>query len=516
MARLKKWQTNQVNEKHILLVGYRTAINGREFVGRSSIVWLVAMIKLENLNFDYGTDDSTIFRRVNLEFAAGELALIVGPTGSGKSTLLKIVNRLSPVFTGGRLSGRLFVQGLESSLAKPKHLAKLIGYVNQVPESAFVSETVIEELAFGMEQLGTAESEMLEQVAKYAALLKIEELLHCNLEELSAGQQQRVAIAAALTSGQKVLLLDEPTSALDSESTQKLFAALRDLATNHGITVIVTEHRLGQLVDLADSVVLLKGDGSAQKKKSSWEAIFTTFPAWQASGKTGETHSQQEAQTSTALQLESVAVRYPSAQINAVSNVSLEVGSNEIIALVGPNGSGKTTILEAISGLVVYSGSVKLGGHDMSHFKRSSVTKHVSLVPQCASDLLFLATVGKVLRESDAFARVAPNTTSGIFSRLVGRVNPAIHPRDLSIGQQLALVISMQLAVGSPLLSLDEPTRGLDYEAKNELAKQLLAVKSSGKAVLLATHDLEFANQVADRVITLKSGVITNDSELTT
>lgn len=463
------------------------------------------MIKIFNLNFDYGSEDSTVFKRVNLDFESGEFALVVGPTGSGKSTLLKTINRLAPTFTGGRVSGQIQVAGLDTSSAKPKDLAKLIGFVNQTPETAFVAETVIEEIAFGMEQLGISRAQMLENIKTYSNLLGISDLLSAEISTLSAGQKQRVAIAACLASGQRALLLDEPTSALDDVSASALLQTLRNLATNFGICVIVSEHRIENIVELADSVVLLKGDGSVKKSPSNWQSIYGTFPAWRTSAQTPGKSPASRAGSEVNLKIDNLSVRYSREKQDAISAVNLNIFEGEIVALVGPNGSGKTTLLEALAGLVpLRTGSLIF----------DSKTKLLSLVPQHASDLLFLGSVSQELRESDNYAGVPNKSTSGIFSKLVGRINPAIHPRDLSVGQQLALVIAMQAAVGAPVLALDEPTRGLDYEAKAQLTAQLRSLRESGKSVIFATHDFEFAKQTADRVIQIAEGRLMHDSEV--
>lgn len=472
------------------------------------------MIKISNLNFDYGSDDSTVFKRVNLEFAPGELSLIIGPTGSGKSTLLSLLNRLSPSFTGGRFSGDILVDGHEITQSKPKDLASLIGYVNQTPETSFVAETVIEELAFGMEQLGFPVSTMTSKIDEICLLLDLTHLQHSSLENLSAGQQQRVAIGAALVSGQRVLLLDEPTSALDSESATKLLGTLNNLKKSLGITVILTEHRIENLVEIADSLVILKGDGSALKKESTWEAVYSTFPDWQPSAPLAPATTPAPLASKPLMRVHNFCLRHPGANANAVANANLELSQGEIVTLYGPNGSGKTTLLEGLCGLIkVVDGQVSILGQDVTGMKPVKIAKHISLVPQNASDLLFLNTVGAELKESDSLAGVPDNTTSKIFANLVGRANPAIHPRDLSVGQQLALVISIQLAIGAPLIALDEPTRGLDYEAKAQLAQQLFKVRDSGKSVILATHDLAFANQVADKKYSLHAGVLTPEHQ---
>jgi energy-coupling factor transport system ATP-binding protein len=145
---------------------------------------------------------------------------------------------------------------------------------------------------------------------------------------------------------------------------------------------------------------------------------------------------------------------------------------------------------------------------DISKMTAQERLSFITMVPQNAADLLFLNTLADELAESDRFATVAPSTTATIFASLAGRVDPKRHPRDLSAGQQLALVLALQLVKGANVLLLDEPTRGLDYEAKRELAKQLAILKDQGKAVLLASHDIEFVAQVADRIVVLEKGRI--------
>lgn len=473
------------------------------------------MLEIANLNFDFGSEDSTVFRRVNLNFQAGELSLLIGPTGSGKSTLLRTINRLSPSFTGGRMSGSIKINGEEASAARPSDLAKQVGYVQQTPETSFVAETVIEELAFGMEQLGIAKPVMLENISRYAKVLGLDQILDSPLDTLSAGQQQRVAIAAGLVAGQKLLLLDEPFSALDENVAAELLRTLRKLATELAITVLITEHRIENLLNLVDSIVILKGDGSAIKRQADWNSVYSTFPDWQPRG-TSRVSELQGSRTSNELLLEvnDLTVNYPGSETAAVKAASLRVRKGEIVSLLGVNGSGKTTLLEAIAGqLKNITGTIKLENLELGGLKPTARNKLVSLVPQQASDLLFLNSVGQELQEADELAEVAANTTSKLLIDLIGRINPAIHPRDLSVGQQLALVIAMQVAVGAPLLMLDEPTRGLDYEAKRELQAQLLTVRESGRSVFFVTHDKEFANEISDRQLRIDAGVVSEDNE---
>ncbi len=179
------------------------------------------MIRVKNLNFGYGSSEELVLRHVNLHINSGDIALICGPTGSGKSSLLKCFNGLVPHFTGGTMSGEVLVNGKAIQGRQPRQLAETIGYVNQQPEGSFVGDTVEDELVYGMEQLGFTRSKMQGQLDWVCRRFDLGPLLERNLNQLSGGQQQKVAIAAALAAGQRVLLLDEPTSALSPDAAKR-------------------------------------------------------------------------------------------------------------------------------------------------------------------------------------------------------------------------------------------------------------------------------------------------------
>ena len=463
------------------------------------------MIQLKQFSLDYGSEDSQIFRRLNLEYKKAEFSVICGPTGSGKSTLLKSLIGLVPTLNYARVTGEVILDDAAISGKRPQQLANQVGYVNQTPESAFVAETVVEEIAFGMEQLGIPVPEMELRVRQITGQLGIQDLLELKIDQISAGQQQRVAIAAALAAGQKILLLDEPSAALDSDSAAKLWSLLRDLVDKHEITVLVAEHRLEEVIDFADSITLLKGDGSAVKVGASWTEVLKYFPDWNQRHKL-ERASAMGSQEPV-LRVSELDLTYPGCKQPALRSVSLSVNRGEVVSLVGPNGSGKTTLLMAIAGALKKTrGSITFNEREISALPKKELPWVLAVIPQRASDLLFLGTVSKELSEADNYASVASNTTSSIFENLIGRIDTSIHPRDLSTGQQLALVISLQLSVGAEVVLLDEPTRGLDYEAKTTLADQLRILASQGKTILVATHDDAFAERVSDRTIGMKSG----------
>lgn len=491
------------------------------------------MLKIRNLTFRYGHSDSPTLSRVNLDFAAGELILICGPTGSGKSTLLKAINGLAPHFTGGVFSGELEIDGQIFSKALPHELAEKVGFVNQKPESGFVSDDVLNELAFGMEQLGFSPEVMRTKIGEIAKSMNIGHLLDKKLAELSGGEQQRVAIAAALVAGQKVLLLDEPTSALDPDAALETLRFLKNICNSLNITVLLAEHRLERVLDFADHVVVVHGDGSITKgsvtsqfsdyrmvppvielsRKLKWTPLETDLNLAAQKWKSQQVIPQIEKRlpalaasvTAKALMVSGLSVKYGN-QV-ALSPLSFDLNFGSITAVMGENGSGKSSMLWAIQGSGVRSGGqVQTSEGDPFGLRPAKRLELITLVPQAAGDLLFLSSLAEELAESDKFTGAKPATTSKIFEDLAGRIDPKIHPRDLSSGQQLALVLSMQLVKDAKIVLLDEPTRGFDYAAKHQLALQLLKIRQMGKAVLVASHDVEFVAQISDEVMVLEKG----------
>ena len=449
------------------------------------------MIALRGVSFSYSHADTAILKRVNLDFEPGEFSLITGATGSGKTTLLKAINRLIPNFSPGTFQGQVLINQSDVTHQKPQQLAELVGYVPQSPDESFVAQNVIDELAFGMEQLGVTPNEMRQRIDAIAARLGIAHLLSREISTLSGGEKQRLAIASALVAGQRVLLLDEPTSSLDSTGAAEVLALLKELSTVHGITVLITEHRLERVLPLVDSMVTVHTDGSVEKNAGQIPKATLT----------PQTETSVEPAVLIA-EIKNLAIEFDGETV--FRNLNLKVSSGSITALTGPNGSGKSSCLWAIQGSGVRSaGSVLVNGQDPANLKSKERLALVAKVPQRATDLLFLNTVSAELFESDQASGAAAGSTGKILESLIGRLDPILHPRDLSAGQKLALVLAIQLVKDAPLLLLDEPTQGLDYVAKDQLAKQLKSLAAAGKAILLASHDEEFVSLICDQVIRL-------------
>ena len=494
------------------------------------------MIELERVTLTYPDAPGPALRDVSLSIPEGELALVVGRTGSGKSSLLRVVNGLAPTFTGGTLAGRVTVAGRDTSQYPPRELADIVGVVLQDPRDGFVTELVEDEIAYGMESLGLAPEVMRRRVEESLDLLGLNDIRQRPLRSLSGGQQQRAAIASVLAQHPRVLVLDEPTSALDPGAAEEVLAAIQRLVHDLGLTVLMAEHRLERVVQFADRIVHVHADGTVTDglpaqvmvdapvappvvelgRWAHWTPLpLTIRDARRLAAPLRETLSQLPpavpasplTTNSRAAVAELTGVRVQYGSYQALREVDLVVRPGEVVALMGRNGAGKSTLLRSLVGLATPSaGAVRVGGQNPTELAGSDLTNTVGMVPQEPGDLLWTESVRQECAECSD-----PDEAYRLFSELAPDVDAAMHPRDLSEGQRLALALAVVLAERAPLLLLDEPTRGLDYPTKHRLIQLLRGRAEQGDAVIVATHDVELAADLATRTVVIAEGDIVTD-----
>lgn len=487
-----------------------------------------------------GPDRPGVLDGVDLEFEEGELVLVSGPTGVGKSTLLGVVTGLVPRFSGGVLSGDVLLDGVSVVHAPPRERAHAIGYVGQDPAASFVTDTAEDELAYGMEQLGLPPETMRRRVEETLDLLGIAHLRDRDLHTLSGGEQQRVAIGSVLTMHPRLLVLDEPTSALDPTAAEDVLATLTRLVHDLGVSVLLAEHRLERVVPFADRMVLMtqappEGSGTRVEVGTPAELLprspvvpplvelgraagWTPLPLTVRDARRAARGLELPAPPIVAplpveplLEARGIGVVHGSAV--ALREVDLTLHAGRVTALMGRNGAGKSTLLWTLqgtrrrrAGTVVLTDAAAATGErkgttDPALLDATGRRRHVALLPQTASDLLYLETVAEECAAAGPGARE-------LLTRLVPGIDGDTHPRDLSEGQRLALALAVVLAPAPRVLLLDEPTRGLDYNAKAALATILRDLATTGHAVLVATHDVEFVATVADEVVVLAEGEV--------
>ncbi|MFJ9584560.1 ABC transporter ATP-binding protein [Streptomyces acidicola] len=533
------------------------------------------MIRFEDVSVTYEGAAGPTVRGVDFEVPEGELVLLAGPSGAGKSTVLGAVSGLVPHFTGGTLRGRVTVAGRDTHTHKPRELADVVGTVGQDPLAHFVTDTVEDELAYGMESLGLAPDVMRRRVEETLDLLGLASLRDRPIATLSGGQQQRVAIGSVLTPHPRVLVLDEPTSALDPAAAEEVLAVLQRLVHDLGTTVLMAEHRLERVIQYADQVALLPSPGAPLVLGTPSEvmAVSPVYPpvvdlgrlaGWtplpltvrdarrragvlrERLGRTtapgaegartggtvpesplpaaprkpfrrprflrGRTPSPDLNGPAPAHPAEVDALTVRRGRVEALRRACLTVTPGETIALMGRNGAGKSTLLGALAGLVEPSaGTVRVGGTVPHRTPPRDLVRRVGLVPQEPRDLLYADTVAAECAAADRDAGAAPGRCRALVSGLLPGIDDDTHPRDLSEGQRLTLALAVILTARPPLLLLDEPTRGLDYAAKARLVGVLRSLAAEGHSIVLATHDVELAAELAHRVVLLADGEVIAD-----
>ncbi|HWT90483.1 MAG TPA: ATP-binding cassette domain-containing protein [Solirubrobacterales bacterium] len=510
-------------------------------------------LAVEGLGYAYPHAAAPALADVSLEVAPGEFVLLAGRSASGKSTLLKAACGLVPHFYGGEIEGEVRVADLDATATGPGKLAAVVGYLAQDPETQVVSTTVAAEIELPLEMRGDESTDRARAVEEVALALAIPHLLERTVDTLSGGELQRVALAATLVTRPRLILLDEPTSQLDPVAGDELIWLLRRLNEEWGVAVLIAEHRLERCLAAADRVVAMESG------RISFDGAPADFLAW--------AHDSDPALSTPAARMFSLAGIEPlpvgvrdarqtlwrpgvgppphstcsggaegavrdrrDREVQAVrrgsdprlaepvlkatglwveldrgeelrdvlKGLDLTIRRGERVALMGRNGAGKSTLLRTAAGL-----------HEPVAGKLD--VDSIALLTQNPGDYLVRERVGDEL----------PGDVGMAALRVVGLEHAVdADPRDLSGGERQRLALAIALAGrmdGEELpgvVALDEPTRGMDHARKDDLVGLIGDLASSGAAVVVATHDVEFASEFADRVVLLGDGVVIADGPM--
>ena len=490
------------------------------------------MIEIKQLSYQYPQANFNVLDNVKLEIPAGSLTLVTGASGSGKSTLLRCINGLVPHFTGGKISGEIRVFGADPVRQGVAKMADTVGFVFQEPEAQFVFDAVEDEIVFYLENMGIPREKMDRRINQVLQEIKISALRHKKIKALSGGEQQKVAIASALVTQPKVLILDEPTSQLDPSSAEEVLTFILELKSRLNLTVLISEHRLERLLPYVDLVINLTSDrkilfGEPQQVLPSMEQVppiieisqnlgitplpltpasFPNLPVPESSTTIKLNKDIQKDNQDHPLVINQLSTKIGENQI--LENINLDISVGEILVLMGPNGSGKTTLLRSILGLIPSTGELFLNKNNITNYHFSEVIQNIAYLPQNPNDLLFAESILDELRTTLKNHRLTLNDERiSTFLDHFGLAEKQSHyPRDLSVGERQRTAIAAITVHNPNIILLDEPTRGLDYYAKRSLKDLFQRWRDQNKAILLVTHDVEFAAQLADRVAILEKG----------
>ncbi len=513
----------------------------------------MAHFEIKHLSFSYPGRQQNVLSDVNLSIQKGEYVVLCGANGSGKTTLLR---HLKSVLTPhGNHKGEIFFDGQALEQVSLRDQSSKIGFVMQDPDAQIVTDKVWHELAFGLESLGCDVRTMRMRVAEMASYFGIQTWFHKNVTELSGGQKQLLNLASVMAMQPEVLILDEPTSQLDPIAATDLLNTVRKINMELGTTIIITEHRLEEVFHAADRVVLMEQGkiiacdsprkiGESLSKAGS--DLFCTLPSTiQIRHQVGGTlpypltvregrqwlsdllsnveirHDSIDAEMSAedpekpVLELKELWFRYEKESPDVLKGVSLKLRENSIHAIVGGNGSGKSTMLKAICGICrPYRGKVKVFGQDSKKYKSGELFHNcLAMLPQDPKSLFVKKTVREELEEMLEGQKLSKeqltekvNTVAELCS-IVHFMDS--HPYDLSGGEQQRAALAKVLLCEPKILLLDEPTKAIDNNFKQKFAQILKKLCQQGVTVLMVSHDVEFCAKTADEVSMFFDGRIT-------
>lgn len=520
---------------------------------------------IEELTFIYPEAPAPVLYEINLKINQGEFITICGASGSGKSTLLR---QLKTVLTPwGKKKGRVMFQGKPLEDTDQRSQTEKIGFIMQNPDNQIVTDKVWHELAFGLESLGCSAPDIRLRVAEMASFFGIQTWFHKKVTELSGGQKQLLNLAAVMIMNPSVLILDEPSGQLDPIAASDFLTTVHRINRDMGTTVIITEQRLEEVFSMSDRVIVMDGgcvvaDGTPKavglELKKADHRLFRAMPSpmriyagvendlecpvtvregrnWldsvagkislkspakdtlKISGALGErVRNSKEADV---IKFEEVWFRYGKDEEDVLRDLSFSVKKGEFYAILGGNGTGKTTMLSLIAGINrPYRGKVSVGGEEVCKIPSDGLFKQkLGVLPQNPQALFVKDTVEKDLYEMLSESKAGKEENQQNISRVIKLCDLEMllnkHPYDLSGGEQQRVAIAKVLLLEPKILLLDEPTKGLDIEFKEKLASILRGLLKEGVTIVMVSHDIEFCARHADRCAIAFDGGIVSEGE---
>ncbi|EJO5346642.1 ABC transporter ATP-binding protein [Clostridium botulinum] len=462
------------------------------------------MLEIKNLSLSF-YEDRNIFQDINIKVKKNKVTLLTGKSGCGKSSLLMCITGVIPDIIEGKINGEIIYKGKNIGNKDVKAVSGEIAYMFQDPDSQLCTFTVEDEIAFGLENIKTNPDDMDYIIHDVLNRIGIKHLRGRQLNQLSGGEKQKVALASILALDPEVILMDEPTANLDPKSTIEMINLIKDLRDNFGKTILIVEHKISEFSEIIDNVIWFEKGKAKNIDKASFIESYKSESFLPIINK-------KQLNTEKVLEAKEIYFSY-NKDINVLKNINFSLHKGEIAAIIGHNGAGKSTLSKILMGLLKpESGDILIKGMNIRNINPRELGEHMGLVFQNPEHQFIKMTVEKEMALSLEIrkqnSQIIKNTVELYLSMFDLDKHRLANPFYLSQGQKRRLSTASMMVNGQSILILDEPTYGQDRTNLKELINLLYKINSEGTSILMITHDMDMVLNCCDRVIQLENGEV--------
>ncbi len=462
------------------------------------------MLRIKDLSLAF-PEQGKVFNNISFNVRKNTITLLSGNSGVGKSSLLMCIARVIPNIIEGEIKGEIIYKNTNIADKGIDSISGSIGYMFQDPDSQLCSFTVEDEIAFGLENLNIDPNQMDDIIDRTLDLTGIRHLRMRNLNQLSGGEKQKVALSSILALDPEFIIMDEPTANLDPKSTREIVDLIRKLRDEMGKTILIVEHKVKEIMDIVDDVIEIDEDGALNIEKDEF------FKSYLVKSKL-PVKSKKSLEENPVIKVENLSFSYDKDR-EILKDINFSLYEGEMVAIIGPNGAGKSTLTKLLIGLMdPCKGRILIKNKDISEMSPKDIGKSLGLIFQNPEHQFIKMTVEKEMALGMELGGASQEEVSFKVDYYLNLFNLSsqknMNPFSLSQGQKRRLSTASMMINGQPILILDEPTYGQDRENLQELLNLLYDINNRGVSILMITHDMDLVENSCDRYIYLEGGQV--------